>query len=116
MGSLGGVRSIHECLCLYARTMLVPFAQCFGMDSLGDAPFYVHPRTWACTQMDSLGDAPIVLRPACSGSDAVFVHAQFMAYIVWVMHRLCLGPDPFNDWGGGDVTNLSPFWEGTARK
>ena len=26
-------------------------------------------------------------------------------------------PDPFNDWrGGGDVTNLSPFWEGKARK
>ena len=26
--------------------------------------------------------------------------------------------DPFNDWGGGggDVTNLSPFWEKTARK
>ena len=24
--------------------------------------------------------------------------------------------DPFNDWGGGDVTNMSPFWEGTARK
>ena len=26
--------------------------------------------------------------------------------------------EPFNDWGGGggDVTNLSPFWEGTARK
>ena len=25
--------------------------------------------------------------------------------------------DQFNDWGGGgDVTYLSPFWEGTARK
>ena len=25
--------------------------------------------------------------------------------------------DPFNDWGGGGgVTNLSPFWEETARK
>ena len=24
--------------------------------------------------------------------------------------------DPFNDWGGGDVTNLFPFWEETARK
>ena len=25
--------------------------------------------------------------------------------------------DKFNDWGGGeDVTYLSPFWEGTARK
>ena len=31
--------------------------------------------------MDSLGDAPIVLRPACSGSDAVLVHGQYMAYI-----------------------------------
>ena len=32
----------------------------------------------------------------------------------------CLGlchSEPFNDWGGGvDVSNLSPFWEGTARK
>ena len=25
--------------------------------------------------------------------------------------------DPFNEWGGGgDVTNVSPFWKGTARK
>ena len=25
--------------------------------------------------------------------------------------------EPFNDWrGDGDVTNLSPFWEETARK
>ena len=24
--------------------------------------------------------------------------------------------ESFNDWGGGDVPNLSPFWERTARK
>ena len=35
--------------------------------------------------------------------------------------RLLIGvPDysiePFNDSGGGDVTNLLPFWEGTAQK
>ena len=30
---------------------------------------------------------------------------------------VCVGVvDQFNDWGGGDVTYLSPFWEGTARK
>ena len=24
--------------------------------------------------------------------------------------------DPFNNWGGGDVTTFSPLWEETARK
>ena len=31
-------------------------------------------------------------------------------------NKITNGFDPFNDWGGGDVTNMSPFWEGTARK
>ena len=44
LGSLGGVRSIHECLCLHIRTVLVPLAQCFDMDSRGDAPIFVSPR------------------------------------------------------------------------
>ena len=30
--------------------------------------------------------------------------------------EVCSTSDPFNDWGGGAVTNLSPFWEETARK
>ena len=43
MDSLGGVRRIHEYLCLYVRTVLVPFVQWFGIDSLGDAPIVRRP-------------------------------------------------------------------------
>ena len=44
MGSLGGVRSIHECLCLHVSTVLVTLSHCFGMDIRGDAPICVSPR------------------------------------------------------------------------
>ena len=37
-------------------------------------------------------------------------------YLPWHGHVLPGTQDKFNDWGGGDVTYLSPFWEGTARK
>ena len=116
MGSLSGVRNIHECLCLHVRTVLVPLAQCFGMNSLGDEPFCVSPRrvpawiawamhrlslsprAWACTLylykysfygMDSLRDAPIMLRPVCLGSQVVLVQYSFMAWTAWAMYLLC---------------------------
>ena len=57
MDSLGGVHSVHGCLCLYVRTVRVEW---FGMDSLDDAP--------------------IVRRPACLGSHAILVPVQ---YLVW---------------------------------
>ena len=57
MDSLGDVRSVHECLCLYVRAVLV---QCSGTDNLDDAP--------------------IVRRFACLGSHAVLVPVQ---YLVW---------------------------------
>ena len=33
------------------------------------------------------------------------------------LQHVCSAEESFNDWGGGgDVTNLSPFWKGTARR
>ena len=114
MESLGGVRSIHECLCLYVRAVLLPLVQYFGMDSLGDAPILRRPAclgvhavrvlTWtawaayvvymsACAMfgMDSLGDAPIVRRPACLDSHAVLVHVQFMTWTTWAAYAVYMG-------------------------
>ena len=86
MGSLGGVRSIHECLCLHVRTVFVLLTLCFDMSSLDDAPIVL--RTAPCLSShaalvhvqclwDVLGDAPIV--PACVGSHAVLVPLPHLA-------------------------------------
>ena len=101
IGSLGGVRSIRECLCLQVCTVLVSLGRCFDMDSRGNVPVCVSPQrvlawtalvmhrlclgplAWARTLylytygMDRLSDAPIVLRPECLGSHDVLVHVQF---------------------------------------
>ena len=71
MDSLGGVRSIHECLCLYVRTVIVPLVQCFGIGSLGDAS--------------------ILRRPACLGLHAVRVLAwtAWAAYVVYMIACAC---------------------------
>ena len=86
MGGLSGVRSIHECLCLHARTVFVPLAQCLtwiagaclslhvvlvhvqfcGMKSQGKCTYRARVRelarcTCTCTafSVDSRGDAPL---------------------------------------------------------
>ena len=109
MDSLADIHSTHECLYLYVRTVLVPFVQCFGMNSLGDAPIVCRPAclgvhavrvlawtAWAafvvcmsvcaCTMfgMDSL--APIVRRPTCLSSHAIPVHVQCMASTAWAAY------------------------------
>ena len=73
--SLDGVRSIHECLRLYVRTVFVPLVQWFGMNSLGDAP--------------------IMRRPACLGVHVVRVLAwtawtAWAAYVVYMSACACM--------------------------
>ena len=46
MGSLGGVRSVHECLCLYVRTVLV---KCLAWTAWAMHRLCVGLRAWACT-------------------------------------------------------------------
>ena len=53
-------------------------------------------------------DTPVQEAPVAGGNGE-------MSPSNWrLLHRCIL--EPFNDWGGGggNVTNLSPFWEGTA--
>ena len=71
MKSVGGVRSVHECLCLCVRTVLVPLVRYFGMDSLGDAP--------------------ILRRPAYLGVHAVrvLVWTAWAAYVVYMSACAC---------------------------
>ena len=69
--------------------MLVPLAQCFGINSLGDAPIVLRPAclgshaVLVCVQfygMDSLS--------ACFGSHVVLVHVRFYG-MDWAMHPSC---------------------------
>ena len=90
MDSLGGVRRIHECLCLYVRTALVPLIQCFGIDSLGDAPIVrrhdarvLRCACCECTGMDSLGGVRSV-------------HECLCLYVCTVLVQ-CFGMDSLGD-------------------
>ena len=89
MDSLGGVRSIHECLCLYVCTVLVPLVQWFGMDSLGDAPIV---RRHACLGVHVVSvlawtawAAYVVYMSACTCTYALCLY-NVLAWTAWAMH------------------------------
>ena len=57
-----------------------------------------------------------VLPPMRGGSISMYLCMPCVLKSTLILVRQDVG-DPFNHWGeGGDVTNLSPFWEETARK